>query len=141
MNWRWLRSKWLGLVVCVAVGSLTFAILSLQALQDLMAVADALSSGIRDGLSDGGRRSPREEPRRVSVSFLFGLVQIEDTPYPYLWTTISGIVTGGILGVIAWGLFQLGLWAWRRKTHRAGKRQAEPAAAPDPARVQPSGDA
>jgi hypothetical protein len=129
MGWRWLRSRWLWLVVCVAVGSLIVTIPSLQALRDLMAVADALSSGIREGLSHGGG-NPREEPRRVSVSFLFGLFEIKDTPHPYLWTVISGVVTGGGLGAIAWGLCQLGVWVWRRTTRRAVERPAEPDSLP-----------
>src|SRR5215212_1466339 len=37
-------------------------------------------------------------PRCVTVSFLFGLVTIEDRPHPFLRTTVGGVVTGGGLG-------------------------------------------
>jgi hypothetical protein len=133
MRWRWLRSRWLGLVACVVAGSLVVTIPALQALRDLMAVADALSSGIREGLSQAGG-NPREGPRRVSVSVLFGLVTIEDTPHPYLWTVLGGIVTGGGLGAIAWGLFQLGVRVWERRARRAVERPIDPGTAPDPGR-------
>lgn len=126
MSWRWLRSRWLWLVVCVVVGSLIVTIPSLQTLHQAMEIADALSSGIRDGLKESGFSGTPKESRRVSVSFLFGLAKIEDTPYPYLWTAISGIVTGGGLGAIAWGLSQLGMWLWRQTTRRAAERPAEP---------------
>lgn len=139
MSRRWLRSRWLWLVVCVAVGSLIVTIPSLQAMRDLMAVADALSSGIREGLSQAGG-NPREGPRRVTVSFLWGLVTIEDTSHPYLWTVIGGIVTGGGLGAIAWGLSQLAVWVWRRRTRRALERPIEPGATPDRARDERTGN-
>lgn len=133
MRWRWLRSRWLWLALCVVTGSLVVTIPSLQAVRDLMAVADALSSGIREGLSQTGG-NPREGPRRVSVSFLFGLVTIEDTPHPYLWTVVGGIVTGGGLGAIAWWLSRVGVRVWRRKARRAVERPIEPGATPDPGR-------
>ena len=119
--------------MCVVVGSLIVTIPSLQAIRDLMVIADALSSGIREGLSQTGG-NPHEGPRRVSVSFLFGIVTIEDTPYPYLWTVIGGIVTGGGLGTIAWGISQLGVRAWRRRTRRVVERPIEPGGTPNPGR-------
>lgn len=114
MNRRWLRSRWLWLVICVVAGALAFTIPSLQALHQAMQVADALSTGIRSGLTEAGFGGPTEESHRVSVSFLFGLVEVEDTPYPYVWSAIGGIVTGGGVGLIAWGLLQGGMVIWRR---------------------------
>lgn len=139
MSWRWLRSRWLWLVVCVVAGSLAFTVPALQAVHQAMQIADAFSSGIRDGLSEAGSRSPREEPRRASVSFLFGLVEVKDTPYPYLWSAVGGIVTGGGLGVVAWGLFQAGVSGWRRRERQEPTRPAEPSAAADPACGSASG--
>jgi hypothetical protein len=130
MSWRWLRSRWLWLVVCVVAGSVIDTILSLQAMRTLMAIADALSSGIREGLIQAGG-NPHEEPRSVTVSFLFGLVKIKDTAHPYLWSAIGGIVSGGTLGAIAWGLAQLGVRVWRWRTRRAVERPIEPGAEPD----------
>jgi hypothetical protein len=114
-------------------GALIDTITSLQVMRDLMAIADALSSGIREGLSQSGG-NPREESRRFTVSFLFGLIKIKDTPHPYEWTVVSGIVTGGLLGAIVWGFSQLGLWLWRRKTRRVAVPTIEPSAEPDPGR-------
>ena len=133
MSWHWLRSRWFWLAVCVVVGSLVITIPSVQSLRDVNAIADALSSGIREGLGQAGFKGPGTESRRVTVSFLFGLIEIKDTPHPYLWTVISGIVTGGGLGVMAWALPQVVVGMWRRTRARASRNEAEPAAARDPA--------
>lgn len=138
MSWRWLRSRWLWLVICIVAGSLAITVPTLQAVHQAMQIADALSSGIRDGLSEIGFRGPREESRRASVSFLFGLVEVKDTPYPYQWSAVGGIVTGGGLGVVAWGLFQAGVRGWRRRKQEPA-RLAEPSLAADPARSSTSG--
>lgn len=138
MSWRWLRSRWLWLVVCVVAGSLAFTVPALQAMHQAMQIADAFSSGIRDALSEAGFRGPREEPRRATVSFLFGLVEVKDTPYPYLWSAIGGIVTGGGLGVVAWGLFQAGVSGWRLRKRQEPARPAEPSASADSARSSSS---
>jgi hypothetical protein len=130
MSRRWLHSRWLWLAACVAAGARVVTIPSVQALRDLTAIADALSAGIREGLSQAGGH-PREGPRRASVSFLFGLAAIEDTPHPYLWTVVSGVVTGGGLGAIAWGLALLGVRPWRRGAGRAVERPSELGTTPD----------
>lgn len=132
MSWRWLRSRGLWLVVCVVVGALMFTIPSLQALHDGMEIAEAFSSGVREALKDAGFKGPPRESVRVSVTLLFGLVEIKDTPHPYLWSTIGGIVTGGGLGLVVWGLLQLAIWCWPEKGQRAGRMPDEAGAAPDP---------
>ena len=74
MSWRWLRSKWLWLAVRLGVGSLVITIPSVQSLRDVIALADALSSGTREGLEKAGFSGPPKESRRFSISFLFGLI-------------------------------------------------------------------
>lgn len=132
MRQRWLCSRWLWLAVCVVVGSLVFTVPALQGLQQAIQFADAFSSGIREGLHDSGFRGPQAESRLVSVSFLFGLVTIEDTAHPYLWSVIGGIVTGGGLGVIVWGATLAGMSAWRKRK-QATAQHVNPATAPGPA--------
>src|SRR3954454_8065637 len=121
MSWRWLRSKWFWLPVCIVVGSLVITIPSVQLLRLGISIADALSSGTREGLASAGFRGPPTESRHFSVAFLFGLIEIKDTTHPYLWTVVSGIVTGGGLGVIAWGLAQAAVLLWRRAQRRASR--------------------
>lgn len=108
MKWRWPRSRWFWLGVSVIVGSLLFTIPALQSLRLAIQVADAFSSGIQDGLREMGFHDSAAKPaQQMSVSFLFGLVQIRDTVHPYLWSTIGGVVTGGGLGVVVWALCEL----------------------------------
>lgn len=101
-------------MVCVVVGALAFTIPSLQALHQAIQIADAFSTGIRGGLTEAGFSGPSEASRRVSVSFLFGLVKVEGTSHPYLWSAIGGIVTGAGAGLIAFGLVRGGMAVWRR---------------------------
>jgi glycerol uptake facilitator-like aquaporin len=104
MGRRPLRSRWWWLVICVVVGSLVVTIPSVQALRYGIAIVDALSSGAGQGLKEAGFSDPRAEAPRFTISFLAGLIEIKDTPHPYLWTVVSGVATGGGLGVIVWGL-------------------------------------
>ncbi|MHA3772943.1 hypothetical protein ACXR0O_15520 [Verrucomicrobiota bacterium sgz303538] len=119
MKWRWLRSCWFWLGVSVIVGALLFTIPALQSLRLAMDVADAFSSGIKDGLREiGFNDSAAKASQQMSISFLFGLVQINDTVHPYLWSTVGGIVTGGGLGVVVWAFFELVLVARCRIRNR-----------------------
>jgi hypothetical protein len=136
---RWLRSRWLWLAVCVIVGSLLITIPTLRDVQLAHEIADTLSSGFKEGMRQPGFSGVPKESLRMSVSFLFGLVQIEDTPYPYLWSAVGGVITGGGLGLIVWVLARTCLWAWRWQRGRVVQRHAEPGAAPDPARDVGSG--
>ena len=130
---RLLCSRWLWLAICVIVGSLVITIPALTFVRQALEIADALSIGSKEGLSNAGFSGSSRESRRMSVSFLFGLVEIESTRYPYMWTTIGGVITGGGLGLIVWLLAQVCLWGWRWRRGRGIQRHAEPGAAPDPA--------
>ena len=125
MGRRWLRSRWLWLVVCVVVGSLAFTVPALRAVHQAVQIGEAFASGIRAGLGEAGFHPPAEESRRSSVSFLFGLVEVKDTPHPYLWSAVGGIVTGGGVGLMVWGVFQAGLSVWRWRERRATGQHAE----------------
>lgn len=128
MTKRWLCSRWLWLAVCVLVGSLLVTIPAVAEVRQVMQIADALSSGIKDGLSHSGSGGSAKASVRMSVSFLFGLVHIEDTQNPYLWTVVGSVITGGGSGFLVWLLVQAGLWVWRRrgvaKKHTPGAGQA-----------------
>ena len=128
---RWLCSRWLWLAICVIVGSLVITIPALTSVRQALQVADALSSGVKEGLNNAGFSGSPKESRRMSVGFLFGLVEIENTPYPYMWTAIGGVITGGGLGLIVWLLAQVCLWAWRWRRGRGVQMHAEPGAAAD----------
>jgi hypothetical protein len=108
MNRNWLLSPRMWLAVCVIAGALIVTIDAHQTMRQFMDVADALSSGIREGLQAAGGH-PHEDPRRFSVSFLFGLFTMKDTPHPLFWADVSGIVTGGLVGALVWGVAQWGL--------------------------------
>jgi len=124
MNPVWLHSRRLWLLVLVTIGILIVTTHSLLALRDLTAIAEAISSGISHGLSAAGGH-PHESSRQYSVTLLFGSITVSGTPHPYLWTTLSGILTGGILGALAWVLLQVGIWSWRRLKRPESKTSPE----------------
>jgi hypothetical protein len=124
---RCLSSRWWWLAICVVVGSLVITIPALTVVKQVIQIGDALSSGFKDGL--GKADGSLKETRQMSVGFLFGLVKIENTPYPYAWTVVSGVITGGGSGLIVWLVAQVGLWVWRRG--RGVPRHAAPGAALD----------
>ena len=129
---RWLCSRWCWLALCVIVGSLVITIPALTSVKQALEVADALSSGFKEGLSHPGTVGSPKESHRMSVGFLFGLVEIESTRYPYLWTTIGGVITGGGSGVVVWSLAQVCMWAWRWLRSRGVQRPADPFLQPSP---------
>lgn len=123
---RCLSSRWWWLAICVVVGSFVITIPALTVVKQVIQIGDALSSGFKEGLGKAGG-SPKES-RQMSVGFLFGLVKIENTPYPYAWTVVSGVITGGGLGLAVWSTALACLWAWRRS--RGVSRHAAPGDAP-----------
>lgn len=125
---RCLCSRWCWLAICIIVGSLAITIPALTLVGQVLQVTDALSSGIKDGLSNAGFSGSPKEFRRMPISILFGLVAIQDTHYPYMWTTIGGVITGGGLGLIVWLLVHVCMWSWRWRG-RGVQRHAEPGAA------------
>ena len=97
---RWVSSRWLWLAIYVVVGSLVCTIPALTMVRQTLELSDSLSSEFKQGLSNAG--GSVKETRRMSVGFLFGLVEIKDTSYPYVWTAIGGIIIGSGLGLIVW---------------------------------------
>lgn len=116
MRWAF-RSSWAWLVACVVIGAAAVAVCDWLVLREGMALADAFAGGL--GEKPGA-------PRRYTVAILFGLVTVPDTEYPYLWFLTGSVLTGGSLGLAAWGLGRIGLGAWRWVRQR-NARPADPA--------------
>lgn len=113
--------------VCVVVGAIAIVIVDWLVLREGLALMDAFAA-------EAG--ATPDTPRRYSVSILFGLIPIEDTPYPYLWFALGSALTGSGLGLAAWGLIQAALWVWRRARRRRVGGPAEAGATPGPRRQQ-----